>query len=154
MERNALRKFKVDVAWALILVFSVSTFLVWIVDREVFQFSIGLSAIESYEPNADFKSELAEEEQNFEKWLESASVKRDPDQYKRAVWNYWPVLAALAVFWIVGSCALIKSSYLRLLGELSDGVSARNKAYVLRDLEILVENSRPVSTTPSENACA
>jgi hypothetical protein len=134
LELQAVNKVRWDVRVVFLLVLIPTAAMLWLVDQEIAPISIGIDAIASFQGSPEaWKANLASEESQFEQWSASKSNGVNTENHKRLLWQYWPLLILGTTMWIGLCWHLIKSSYVRQLKLLSQGIGERRWEYVLAD---------------------
>lgn len=135
IELKAVKHLRWDLGVVIVMILAPTTFMIWIVDREVVPLSIGVDAMLSFAPsNAKWKAELVDEEIRFDKWKKNTGNRMNAETHKRAIWQCWPLLLLAGVGWLAACCAVLKMTYLGMLKEMLSKARLRREQYMLYDL--------------------
>ena len=134
-ELAAVRKLKSDLLFTVLLLLIPTNILLWYVHNEVVPLSLGLDAIASFRVDEDeWKSGLADEEQDFDRWAKSKGVfPTTRENHKRLLWRLWPMLIIAGLVWVVIAFRVLAFAYQHSLKELQTSINIRAQHYGIRD---------------------
>ena len=133
-EDKSVNKLRWDIRVTFLLVMIPTTLVVWLIDREVAPLSIGLSAASDISVSGEqWKSNLKDEEHEFDLWAKRSLGNYDASRHKRFLWEAWPCMAMIGVGWLAASGLVIQRMYIYQLKDLVKGIETRKWEYTLLD---------------------
>lgn len=133
-ELKAVEKLRWDIRVVMFLVLMPTTFLAYMIDREVVPLRVGFSGLFSLRATeGESIANLSDEENKFDKWSQTTSLHLDRDLHKRALWGLWPFALLIGLIWIIGCCVTIRMTFIYQLKELAKGIERRGFHYIHYD---------------------